>query len=216
MGTTEAKPEPPRDPNADAPGVCISIMVSEKPVRLHGNTPGEFLETLSKSNLSWVNFAVDSLETDGARSASLLGFSGSLVDAVLSGPFRNYEDRETEFGLRLPVVRVIGTDVLQLPLLVLVRWGLILTIHEKGKVKRMVRFARYADTFMRKIPPDLNMPDKLTVLLTRLLNENNERNFEGLRYIQEQGDLISATLLDQSTGREQVAKQVYDVKHALV
>src|SRR5687767_3026419 len=122
-------------------GVCIAIQNNEKPVRLTGNTPGEFLETLSRSNLCWVNFAVDDLARDGSRIAGLLGFSGGLVDTLLAGPFRNYEDRETEFGLRLPVVRVIGHEVSTLPLLLLCRWGLILTIHETGKVKRMVRFA---------------------------------------------------------------------------
>lgn len=208
---------PPRDLNpAEAPGVCIAIQPNEKPIRLTGNNPGEFLDTLAKSQFSWVNFAVDDLAKDGSRVAGLLGFSGNLVDTLLAGPFRNYEDRETEFGLRLPVVRIRGKEVVQLPLLLLCRWGLILTLHEKGKVLRMVRFARYADTFMRKIPQDRPMPDKLTILLTRLLNENNERNFEGLRYIQEQGDIISATVLDQTQDRQAVATQVYEVKHALV
>lgn len=218
-GTPTPPPIPPpvRDiTGAEAPGVCISIQPNEKPVRLSGNNPGEFLDTLARSQFSWVNFAVDDLAKDGSRVASLLGFSGNLVDTLLAGPFRNYEDRETEFGLRLPVVRIKGKEVIQLPLLLLCRWGLILTIHEKGKVLRMVRFARYADTFMRKIPPERSMPDKLTILLTRILNENNERNFEGLRYIQEQGDIISATLLDQSEDRKAVATQVYEVKHALV
>jgi magnesium transporter len=204
------------DPDSEPPGVCIAIQPNEKPIRLTGSTPGEFLETLSRSNLSWVNFAVDDLARDGSRIAGLLGFSGGLVEALLAGPFRNYEDRETEFGLRLPVVRVIGHEVTTLPLLLLCRWGLILTLHESGKVRRMVRFARYADTFMRKIPQDRAMPDKLTILLTRLLNENNERNFEGLRYIQEHGDIISATMLDKTQERDKVASQVYEVKHALV
>jgi magnesium transporter len=216
MEPVEAKLVPPREAAAEAPGVCIAILQNEKPMRLTGHSPGEFLEVLSKSNLSWVNFAVDDLQKDGARIASLLGFSGGIVDSLMAGPFRNYEDRETEYGLRLPVVRVTGTEVTVLPLLLLCRWGLILTVHEKGKVLRMVRFARYADTFMRKIPADRPMPDKLTILLTRLLNENNERNFEGLRYIQEQGDLISANVLDTTQSREDVARQVYMVKHALI
>src|SRR5688500_12856710 len=103
----------------EAPGVCIAILPNEKPMRLTGQSPGEFLATLAKSNLSWVNFAVDDLQRDGARIAGLLGFSGNLVDSLMGGPFRNYEDRETEFGLRLPVVRVSGTDVVTLPLLLL-------------------------------------------------------------------------------------------------
>lgn len=216
MDGATAKPSRPPEPASEAPGVCIAIQANEKPVRLTGDSPGEFVEVLSKSNLSWVNFAVEDLSRDGARVAGLLGFSGGLVDALLAGPFANYEYRETEFGLRLPVVRVTGTDVVALPLLLLCRWGLILTLHEKGKVMRMARLSRYADTFMRKIGPERPMPDKLTLLLTRLLNENNERNFEGLRYIQDQGDRISAILLDPTQKREAVAKQVLEVKHALI
>lgn len=216
MGSQDPRAATTGEVEDESPGVCIAIAPNAKPVRLTGKSPGEFVEVLSQSNLSWVNFAVDDLKKDGARVAGLLGFSGSLVDMLLAGPFRNYEDRESEFGLRLPVVRVEGSQVTTLPLLLLGRWGLILTIHEKGKVRRMVRFARYADTFMRKIPQDRNMPDKLTILLTRILNENNERNFEGLRYIQEEGDTVSASLLSPNERPEQVASQVYEVKHALV
>lgn len=211
--------EPPKPPGVPEPrGVCVAILPSEKPVRLMADSPGEFLPRLAQSNLAWVNFAVDDLKKDGARIAQLLGFSGQLVDTLLDDNMAgNYEDRESEFGLRLPVVKVKGAQMETEALLILVRWGFILSLHQAGRVNRMVRLSRYADTFMRKIPPDRPMPDKLTIVLTRLLAENNERNADALRLIQEQGDLVGASLLDQTgAGREHVAKQVYDVKHILV
>jgi magnesium transporter len=174
------------------------------------------MDRLARSTLAWVNFAVDDLRRDGGQVAALLGFSQGLVEALLESQYSNYRDRETEFGLRMPVVKVRARELDSAPLLVLVRWGLVLTLHERGKVHRMVRLSRYADVFMRKIPPDRPMPDKITILLTRLLNENNERNFDALRFIQEQGDHISAAMLESGEARRDVGQQVYSVKHLLV
>jgi len=207
---------PARTEEHEPRGVCVAILPTEKPARIVGDSPGDFMERLTNSTLAWVNFAVDDLQRDAPHVATLLGFSPSLVDALLESQYSNYRDRESEFGIRLPVVKIHGQEFEGAPLLILVRWGLVLSLHERGKVNRMVRLSRYADVFMRKIPSDRAMPDKLTILLTRLLNENNERNFDSLRYIQEQGDLISADLLAADHPREEVGKQVYGVKHLLV
>jgi magnesium transporter len=206
----------PGDVSPETRGVCVAILPTEKPVRVVGDSPGDFMERLANSTLAWVNFAVDDLKKDAPQVATLMGFNPSLVDALLESQYSNYRDRESEFGIRLPVVKIHGSEFEAEPLLILVRWGLVLSLHERGRVNRMVRLSRYADVFMRKIPSDRAMPDKLTILLTRLLNENNERNFDALRYIQEQGDLISSSLLSESTDRSEVGKQVYAVKHLLV
>ncbi len=208
--------DPGRPSAQDPRGVCVAILPNEKPVRVLGDSPGDFMDRLARANLSWVNFAVDDVRKDGAHVAAVLGFSGSLVETLLDSPLNNYDDRESEFGLRLPVVKIVGGQLEVAPLLILVRWGLVLSIHERGKVNRMVRLSRYADTFMRKIPVERPMPDKLTIVLTRLLDENNDRNFEALRFIQEQGDRIGGALLDTGKSRETVGKQVYQVKHLLV
>lgn len=192
------------------------MLPNEKPVRLLGNSPGDFVERLRQSSLAWVNFAVDDLKQDGPRVAALMGFSGGLIDALLRRPGAGYEDLDTEFGLRLPVVKIRDGVLGKEPLIILVRSGLIFTLHERGKVHRMVRLIRYADVFMRKIPVDRPMSDKVTILLTRILDENNERNFEILRYIQEEGDQIGAVLLDQKRARELMGKQVFQVKHLLL
>lgn len=213
---TESGAPKPGEAAPETRGVCVAILPTEKPVRVVGDSPGDFMERLANSTLAWVNFAVDDLKRDAPHVATLLGFNPNLVDALLESQYSNYRDRESEFGIRLPVVKIHGREFEAEPLLILVRWGLVLSLHERGKVNRMVRLSRYADVFMRKIPSDRAMPDKLTILLTRLLNENNERNFDALRYIQEQGDLISANLLNEEQPRGEVGKQVYDVKHLLV
>ncbi|MCA1813278.1 MAG: CorA family divalent cation transporter [Halobacteriales archaeon] len=198
-------------------GVCVAITHAGKPCRLTGNKPGLFIETLDQASIAWVNFAVDDLAKDGEIIATLLGFSGSLVGMLLKQPEGAYEDLETELGLKLPVVKVSNLQVEVLPLIVLVRRGLVLTIHEAGKVTRIQKFARYADTFMRKIPADAPWNDKLTIVLTRIINENNERNFDGLRSIEDVGDELGKHMARPSTGdRAALGQRIYEMKHALI
>lgn len=200
----------------DYRGVLVATLASGKPVREYGDSPGDFMARLGESSLAWVNFAVDDLRRDGAQVAAVLGFGAALVENLLEKSVGSYEDRESEFGLRVPVVKIHGGELEREPLLILVRWGLILSLHQRGKVNRMVKLSRYADVFMRKIPHERPMADKITILLTRLLDENNERNFEVLRFIQDEGDQIGAVLLDQKRARELMGKQVFQVKHLLL
>lgn len=197
-------------------GICVAIGRNGKPVRLTANTPGAFLECLDSASIAWVNFAVDDLAKDGELVATMLGFSGSLVGVLLKHESSTYEDFEAEVGLRLPVIRTERLEVTILPLLVLVRKGLVLTLHERGKVTRIQKFTKYADTFMRKIPADAPWNDKLTIMLTRIINENNERNFDGLRSIEDQGDRIGEALVNPTVDRRHLGVQIYEMKHALI
>lgn len=214
-------PPPPSTPRAEPgaeskPGICVSILHTGKPVRLSGESPAEFIETISKANISWVNFGVRDVATDGEYVASLMGFSSSLYGLLLRSGLSAYEDLDSEMGLRLPIVRVRELEVEIYPLLILIRKGIVLTIHEEEKVTRMVKFARYADTFMRKIPRDAAYMDKLTMVLMRIINENNERNFDGLRVIEEQGDRLGQFLLKPEAPSTELAPQIYKMKHALI
>lgn len=206
---TAARPDEER-------GICVAINLQGKPVRLTANSPGAFIECLDQASIAWVNFAVDDLAKDGELVASMLGFSTSLVGLLLKSDISAYEDLESEMGLRLPVIRAEGLQVSVLPLLVLVRKGLVLTLHEAGKVTRVQKFARYADTFMRKIPAEAPWNDKLTIVLTRIINENNERNFDGLRNIEDEGDKIGEALVTTQTDRRSLGLRIYEMKHALI
>ncbi|HIH19531.1 TPA: magnesium transporter CorA, partial [Candidatus Micrarchaeota archaeon] len=57
--------------------------------------------------------------------------------------------------------------------------------------------------------------DKITNVLIRSLDENNSRNFEHLRDIEEEGDKLSRYLADPKTPREVIGKQIPKMKHAL-
>jgi len=170
---------------------------------------------LQSSSIAWINFAVADLEKDGTEVAAKLGFSDTMVSSLVKGFYSNYEDREVELGLMIPAVRINGLDIKTYNLIVLIRKNLILTMHNEG-VTRFIQFSRYADTFLRKLPEHMAAEDKLTNMLVRILDENNNRNFEQLREIQDQGDRMSEYLSDPKSPREKLGRNIYEMKHALI
>ena len=144
-----------------------------------------------------------------------LGFAPSLVDSLLKNRHSGYEDQENLLGMMLPAIRVEKLTVRGHKFLVLMKDGLIFTIHGEN-VSRLVRFARYAETFMRKIPVNLPMKDKLSLMLERILDENNERNFDGIRTIEEDSDEVGKMLSDPTTPMVKLSPIIYEMKHALI
>jgi magnesium transporter len=115
----------------------------------------------------------------------------------------------------IPAVRVEKFEVKVKPLIILIRKNLIVTIHPK-EINRLKKIYRYADIFMKKIRHDLPWNDKLTVILTRIIDENNEKNFSGLRMIEEEGDELGKYMVDIHAPRDQIGKDIYHMKHALI
>lgn len=196
-------------------GICVALPQGGKPVKLTGDSPSDFLPVLQNSTFAWINFSLTDLEKDGTDVSAKLGFSDSLVPALLGNYHANYEDREIELGIKVPAVKIIGLEVISYDLIILVRRNLILSMHSE-KVTRVVQLSRYADTYMRKFPESMPMDDKLTNMLIRILDENNNRNFEQLREIEEQADSLSKKLSDPRTPREMLGTQIYGMKHSLI
>ncbi|VVB97360.1 CorA-like Mg2+ transporter protein [uncultured archaeon] len=195
---------------------CVSLPKSGgRPLKLTGENPHEFIEFLNDSSIAWLNFPVSDITKDAEIISMSLGFSSSLVPTLLSNYLSAYEDRDTEMGLMLPAVMVNKFDVLINPILILIRKDLILTIHDE-KVNRLVRFSRYADAFMRKIKPTLIEQDKLSIILTRIIDENNSKNFDHLREIESYGDELSQILMDPKTPRGIIGPEIHKMKHALI
>ena len=212
----EKKEQNTASPVSSQRAFCVALPVSGgKPVKLTGDNPHEFIQFLKESSIAWLNFPVSDIKKDAEIIAMSLGFGSSLVPTLLSSYLSAYEDRDTELGLMIPAVTVKKFEVLVSPILVLMRRDIILTIHDE-KVPRLVRFSRYADAFMRKIKPTLIQPDKLTVILTRILDENNNKNFDHLREIEAQGDELSKILMDPTTPRGIIGPEIHNMKHALV
>lgn len=208
QGVNACAVKPPR-------AVCVAIPHAGKPVRILGNSPTEFISTLQSSTLAWINFTVCDIAKDGAEVATLLGFSASLVSEVIKGYHASFVDGETELGIMVPAVMISKLDLRSYPLVILVRKDLIVTIHSE-EVERLIQFSRYADVYMRKLPESMPLDDRLASMLVRILDENNSRNFEYLREIEEQGDEMSELLLNPKTPRMEVGKQIYDLKHTLI
>jgi magnesium transporter len=56
----------------------------------------------------------------------------------------------------------------------------------------------------------------LTALLIRIIDQNNDRNFEHLRQIEEHGDALNKRLMDPQTPRAILGPEIYGMKHALI
>lgn len=195
--------------------VGVVLPLDGRPSKLQVDHPSEVLPFLQRSALTWVNFTCRDLESEGAAIAASLGFSGSLVPALLRGYVSAFDDRDYELGMMLPAVRVRGTDLTSFPLLILVRRGLILTLHSED-VFRLINFSRYAEGFARKLPAAMPPEDKLTLMLSRIIDENNNRNFEQLREIEEQADKLSESLVDAASDRRALGRSIYEMKHTLI
>jgi len=198
-----------------ARGVCVALQTTGKPVRIFGDSPAEFLSTIQTASISWVDFTLGDLRAEGEAIAASLGFSTSLVSSLLNERFSSFEDRNTELGVMVPAVRISKLDVQAFPLVILVRKNLIVTMHS-AEIVRLVLFSRYADSYLRKLPASMPVDEKRTMMLARILDENNSKNFEHLREIEEHADEMSELLLDPQAPRMAVGRQIYDMKHALI
>ncbi|MDH7518121.1 MAG: CorA family divalent cation transporter, partial [Candidatus Thermoplasmatota archaeon] len=165
----------------------VSLSKDGVTTKVESDNVSDIVKLLKEDALEWMDFTVENINEDSYFIASSLRFSLQLIATVLSNQCSAYEDLETELGIMVPAARVTKFDVKVYPLVILIRKNLIVTIHPK-EVIRLQKIYRYADIFMKKIRQDLPWNDKLTILLTRILDENNEKNFNGLRKIEEEGD----------------------------
>jgi len=202
------------DNNHLMPNFCVAMLKNGSAVKIEGKAE-EFIQTINDADFAWVNVQVDNLNEEGNKIASMLGFKKSIVHDLAAQRFSGYDDQTEELGLLLPAVKVIKLDVEVNKLIILIKHKLIVTMHGE-KVTRLVKFARYAVTSFKKIPRELEDIDKISLVLIRILDENNERNFDGIRSIQEQGEEISKYLIETTGFRKQLGTDIYKMKHALI
>jgi magnesium transporter len=169
----------------------------------------------SPSSICWVDYTSDDLDREAVKIAGIVGFSETLVTNLLKNKRSGYEDLGNEMGILLPAIIVTKMEVDLNPLLILIRKNLILCLHTT-EVKRFFLLRKYADTFMRKLPPNMLDVDKLTLVLIRIIDENNNKNFEHLLKIEEQGDTMSEDLANPVTPRYLICQQIHAIKHALI
>jgi magnesium transporter len=178
-----------------------------------------FKDRIEEAGIAWVDYVTPrdaDFDKEAIGVASELGFNKALVPSLDSKSFVNYQDFDTELGMRMPTVQIREMEVSAYPLLMLLKKNFILTIHPHSVDKRFTKLRRYADTVLRKIPLDVSQENKLTLLLMRIIDENNDRNFEHLRQIEERGDRLNETMIDPKAPREKIGPEIYHMKHALI
>jgi len=193
----------------------VSLGTDGIPKKVESDDISEIVSMLKEDALEWMDFSVENINEDSYFIASSLKFSLQLTASVLSKRHSAYEDLDTELGIMVPAVRVDKFDVKVYPLLILIRKNLIVTIHPR-EVVRLQKIYRYADIFIKKIRHDIPWNDKLTILLTRIIDENNEKNFNGLRMIEEEGDELGKYMVDVKAPRTKIGDEIYHMKHALI
>jgi magnesium transporter len=195
---------------------CMSLDSSGKTIKQESDSSTLFLETIKKSLLAWVDYITDDLLNDLPIVAAQMGFSEPFISNLVSCNQLNYQDFDTEMWMKFPSIQIRGTDVKAYPLLVLIKKNIVFTVHMRLVDKRFIRLRRYADAILRRIPVDSKPDDKLTILLSRIIDANNDSNFRHLRVIEEFGDELNRDLMDQNTDKMQLGPKIYEMKHALI
>ena len=198
---------------------CVAICKDGSVFMEDSDTPSGFFEVLKTSIVAWVDYRTPNFETDVYAGASTLGFSDKLIHSLVDNPRLFYEDYDMEMGIKLPSIQIRkaeNIDVQSYSTVLFLRRNFIFTVHPILVDRRFIRLRRYSDTILRKIPLDASGEDKLTMLLIRIVDQNNDRNFEHLRQIEERGDELNKHLMDPATPRTVLGPQIYNMKHALI
>jgi magnesium transporter len=198
------------------PWFCVALSPSGTIFKGSAESATGLLKMLDDATIGWVDYVTQDFDKEAHGAAAQLGFSDQLVSSLTDVPHSAYQDFDIEMGMKIPSVQVRNLEVLAYPLLLLIRKNFIFTIHPLNVDRRFNRLRRYAETVLKKIPVAAIMPDKLTMLLARIIDENNDRNFEHLREIEELGDKLNESMIDPSISRAALGPQIYRMKHALI
>ncbi len=195
---------------------CVGLYPSGKTNKQDAESPIPFLEIMNRSVISWVDYITDDPVKDIPVVAAQMGFSDTFITSMSGETTITYQDFDSEMWMSIPSIQIRGTEVKGYPLLMLIRKNLVFTLHVSLVDKRFIRLRRYSDTILKKIPPDGLPEDSLTILISRIIDANNDSNFRHLRVIEEHGDELNEDLMKPETDRTQLAPKIYQMKHALI
>jgi len=196
--------------------ICVTIPPSPFKIAKVTSADPEDLTGIAKEGvLTWIDYIADNYDEELRTVGCKFGFSEQMIRRLIIDSCGAYEDNDTELGLVVPAIQIKALDVDVRPIAILVGKNLIITIHERN-ITRLVQFSRYADTWISKLPVQMPTCDKLTLVLSRIIGVNNDRNFEQLRQIEGKADDISRSLLDPTVHYMETGRYIYEVKHSLI
>jgi Mg2+ and Co2+ transporter CorA len=190
----------------------VHITANSPPSKFFSEDTTKLAKVAEKAEIAWSNCIVDDVRKDAEAVAAVFKFNINLVKKALEGRYSSFVDNETQVALMLPSIQVKSGQIKIHPVIVLIRPGLILTVQDKD-ITRFANFARYAETHLRKMHAVWDRTDRLTWILLRLIDENNERNYTGIKTLAGQIDKLGKLLADQDLGFAKIADATYDLKH---
>jgi len=196
---------------------CVSFSTDGKMLTLEADSPTGFIDNLNSASITWLDYATQEVfEPEAIEAAKQVGFTEAFLTPFMAQKRLGYQDWDTELGLKFPSIQVKLGEVESYPLVFLVKKNYILTLHPRSLDRRFTLLRRYAETILKKIPPAMITEDKITTLLVRIIEYNNERNFDHLRRIDERGDQLNQNMSDPKIPREKLGPQIYQMKHSLI
>lgn len=195
---------------------CAGVDSSGKTFKQEAESPSTFLDIAKNSIIMWADYITDDPAHDLPLVAAQMGFSEAFIANLSSCDQLNYSDFDTEMWITFPTIQIRGNDVKPHQLVILIRNNFLFTFHVRTVDKRFLRLRRYSETIMRKIPTEITPEDRLTILLSRILEANNDSNFRHLRMIEEFGDELNKDLMDRDTDKSTLGPKIYEMKHALI
>jgi len=213
--TVMAMPETPLYCSVrNGPSFCVTLKPGGLTEKIVSHSPEHYLRAVGGATVAWVDFTTKELELEIEIIGPAMGFQRVDYQKLFSGFYSSYEDYDDELGIMLPAVAMTETDIIVRPIIILIKGNTIVTVHNED-INRLLKFSRYAQPFLKKLNAD-NTPDSITLVLERIIDENNDRNFEFLRGIEAHGDSISKSLIEEKIGRQQIARDIYNMKHILI
>jgi magnesium transporter len=195
---------------------CVALSSGGTIFKSDAESPADFMDVLKDSVIAWVDRWTDDFDKDAPFAAAQLGFSDPLISSLTGESHLTYQDFDTEMGIKIPSIQVRQFEVGLHPLLMLLRKNFVFSVHPRTVDRRFIRLRRYSDIVLKKIPINVGVADKLTLLLMRIIDETNQKNFEHLRQIEERGDELNKDLMNSETPRDKLGPEIYDMKHALI
>jgi magnesium transporter len=195
---------------------CVGLFASGKTFKQDAESPMPFLDIINRSIVTWVDYMTDDPVGDIPLVAAQMGFSEPLIASVIGDTQIKYQDFDSEIWLRLPSIQIRQTEVSAYPLYMFIRKNVVFTIHVSLVDKRFIRLRRYSDTILKKIRNESLPPDKITGLMIRIIDANNDSNFRHLRVIEENSDDLNNDLMNSKTERTKLGPKIYNMKHSLI
>ena len=208
------------DTLSEARNLCVTLSKSVTQ-SMRSNHIEDFFPSIKRASIAWVDTKVEDLQKEAIEIATKVGFSQEIVKQLLTRSTNGsrfqggYYDFDTELGLLFPIIYIKGFDATVSPLLIFLKKGMILTIR-KSETHIFHNIHRYAEIYLKRLPQNLHPVDWLTLMLIRIIDENNERNFEQLQKIEEGSEDLTKELKCDSIPRSDIGDQIVQMKHALI